>query len=68
MGCREADISSINFVRFYPLNRTKVFHVKRFGTIDTLRKCTFTKRREVRCGDLGQARFWDNIKLWTCDF
>jgi hypothetical protein len=45
-----------------------VFHVKRFGTIDSLRKCTFTRRREVRRGDFGRAKSCDRIKLWPCDF
>jgi hypothetical protein len=40
----------------FPLNRTKVFHVKRFGTIDGLRECTFARRRKVRRVDLGRAQ------------
>ena len=39
-----------------------MFHVKRFGTFDTLRKCTFATWSDVQRGDLGQALFWDNIK------
>ena len=46
-----------------PLNRTNLFHVKRFGTMDGLCKCTFAKRREVRRGDLVRAKFCDRIKL-----
>jgi hypothetical protein len=45
-----------------------MFHVKHFGTIDALRRCAFAKRRDVRCGDLGQARFCYRFKLWLCDF
>jgi hypothetical protein len=45
-----------------------VFHVKRFGTMDALCKCTFARRREVRRGDLGQAPSCDKFKFWLCDF
>jgi hypothetical protein len=33
----------------------KLFHVKRFGTIDALRKSTFVKQCDVQSRDLGQA-------------
>jgi len=51
-----------------PLNRSKVFHVKRFGTIVGLGKCTFARPRDVRNGDFGQAKFRDRIKLWPSNF
>jgi hypothetical protein len=61
--CSEADISAISFVRFAPPNRTKVFHVKHFGTMDGLRKSIITRRRAVWFRDLGRAKFCDSIKL-----
>jgi Protein of unknown function (DUF2924) len=45
-------------------NRTKVFHVKRFGTIDGLRERTFAKRGQIRNGDLAQAENRCRFKLW----
>jgi len=42
-----------------------VFHVKRFGTIDGLGKCTSATRRDVRNGDFGQAQFRDRIKIFS---
>jgi hypothetical protein len=37
-------------------NRTKMFHVKHFGTIDGLRKHTFVVRGQVRNGHLPQGK------------
>ena len=36
-------------------NRTKLFHVKRFDTIDRLRTHTFARRGQIRNEDLAQA-------------
>jgi hypothetical protein len=50
--------------RFCPIsgsNRTKVFHVKHFGTIDGLGKRTFAARWTVRSWDLGQAESCDRV-------
>jgi hypothetical protein len=33
-----------------------MFHVKRFGTIGGMGKCTRTKRRGIQSWDLGQAQ------------
>jgi hypothetical protein len=49
------------FCPVLPSNRTKVFHVKRFGPIDGLRKCTFARRGEVRVWDLAQAATCDRV-------
>jgi len=38
-----------------------MFHVKRFGTMDTLRKSTFAARRTVQSRDLGQAEICDRV-------
>jgi hypothetical protein len=43
------------FCKEIPPNRTKLFHVKRFGTIDRLRERTFARRGVVGDQDLAQT-------------
>ncbi|TPV97841.1 MAG: hypothetical protein USCAAHI_02745 [Beijerinckiaceae bacterium] len=45
-----------------------MFHVKRFGTIDGLRKRTSGRRAAIRSGDLAQAQECDRVYLLVRDF
>jgi hypothetical protein len=54
--------------RWFLRYRTKMFHVKRFGTIDTLRKHTFARRGKIRSQDLEQAENCDRFKLYSVRF
>jgi hypothetical protein len=49
-------------------NRTKLLHVKRFGTIDRLRERTFARRGKIRNGDLAQAENRDRFRLYRVFF
>jgi hypothetical protein len=56
------------FCKEIPPNRTKLFHVKQFGTIDSPRECTFAMRGKIRNGDLAQAENRDRFKLYRVFF
>jgi hypothetical protein len=45
-----------------------MFHVKHFGTIDGLRKCTFARRGAIRSGDSAQAENCDRDNFCPCGF
>ena len=49
-------------------DRTKMFHVKHFGTIDGLCKRTFAARGKIRNGDLAQAENRDRFMLYALRF
>jgi len=42
-------------------DRTKMLHVKPFGAIHGLRKCTFARCSEVRRGEMDQAKYCDSV-------
>jgi hypothetical protein len=49
------------FCKVFGTDRTKMFHVKHFGTIDGLRKRTSARRSALRSGDLVQAEEWCRV-------
>jgi hypothetical protein len=48
------------------IDRTKMFHVNLFGTIDDLGKNTFAARGKIRSQDLEQAENCDRFRLFPC--
>jgi hypothetical protein len=56
------------FCKEIPPNRTKLFHVKRFGMIDGLYERTFVRRGQIRNGDLARAENRDRFRLYRVFF
>jgi hypothetical protein len=63
-GSRRAGVLCARFLR----DRTKMLHVKHFGTIDHLRKRTIARRGEVRSWDLEQTEECGTIYVLVSRF